>query len=587
MENSSNQLKEIKTEEKENMTSSKYNNSKELLIKLLKEKLDSRIIKLEKRHKTHISIMKLTTGTIDEITEWTVNANKQIREKLKKDKEKSSTQLKQTKLKPKNSIPMSSKTYTKTKTPLRMKTSKSFFIQEDTKKDLNRTSKSNKSFINKNTSSKTLGNRTKSFSFLNKEKKKNKQNNLNIYGNGNGNGNEYLRRPSIISNKSSKSNKTSMTSKTPKSKKSIIKVSKNGITPVRRKTPFKKRNVIATESTEIHSMNNIKNLSTSQSKENYIKSSEIINSKIDMHQKAMEELNMNMMESAIQKDDLLNNDDPLLVAPLSDLDFPNFKLSNSNTLKSSISEKETYKFNFEKIFNDKLYKKISDYLSLIDLIQFKNISKNFNKLFFVYISNKLKEDKIFFINKKKNLDENNIPENLSFKDFVISKGSTKAIKLLNEQSLNHLFYEDSPADNERLIIYRIFFQLINHPYKYIPKDKKEEFWEKCKNYFSNEIKGKTGELLQKALDDKMIDIEGDNLYKLYKLVENDLDKVYPTYYSKICGTTGLFSFFIKDILDFVGISNDEKINSKAYWTYTKIIDSLENKINHIKSLKNI
>lgn len=181
----------------------------------------------------------------------------------------------------------------------------------------------------------------------------------------------------------------------------------------------------------------------------------------------------------------------------------------------------------------------------------------------------------------------NIPENLSFKDFVISKGSTKAIKLLNEQSLNHLFYEDSPADNERLIIYRIFFQLINHPYKYIPKDKKEEFWEKCKNYFSNEIKGKTGELLQKALDDKMIDIEGDNLYKLYKLVENDLDKVYPTYYSKICGTTGLFSFFIKDILDFVGISNDEKINSKAYWTYTKIIDSLENKINHIKSLKNI
>lgn len=583
MENSSKQLKEIKTEEKENTTNSKYNNSKELLIKLLKEKLDSRIIKLEKRHKTHISIMKLTTGTIDEITEWANNANKQIKEKLKKDKEKSSTQLKQTKLKPKNSVPMSSKTYTKTKTPLRMKMSKTFLIQEDSKKDLNRTSKSNKSYINKNVSSKTLGNRTKSFSFLNKEKKKNKQNNLNIYGNGN----EYLRRPSIISNKSSKSNKTSMTSKTPKSKKSIIKVSKNGITPVRRKTPFKKRNVIATENTEIHSMNNIKNLSTSQSKENYIKSSEIINSNIDMHQKAMEELNMNNLESAIQKDDLLNNDDPLLVAPLTDLDFPNFKLSNSNTLKSTISELETFNYNYEKNFDDKLYKKISDYLSLIDLIQFKNISKNFNKLFFVYISNKLKEDKIFFINKKKKLDENNIPENLSFKDFVISKGSTKAIKLLNEPSLNHLFYEDTPADNGRLIIYRIFFQLINHPYKYIPKDKKEEFWKKCKNYFSNEIKGKTGELLQKTLDDKMIDIEGDNLYKLYKLVENDLDKVYPTYYSKICGTTGLFCFFIKDILDFVGISNDEKINSKAYWTYTKIIDSLENKINHIKSLKNI
>jgi len=579
MENSSKNLKEIKREEKENITDSKYNNNKELLIKLLKEKLDSRIIKLEKRHKTHISIMKLTTGTIDEITEWAINANKQIKEKLKKEKEKSSTSLKQTKLKPKNNIPSSNKTYTKTKTPLRMKTSKAFIYQEETKNELNRTSKSNKTY--KNISSKTLGNRTKSFSFINKEKKKNKQNNLNILGNGN----EYLRRPSIISNKSSKSNKTSMTSKTPKSKKSITKVAKNGITPVRRKTPFKKRNVLINENTEIHSMNNIKNLSSSQSKENYTKSSELIKNNIDMHQKAMEELNMNKMESAIQKDDLLNNNDPLLVAPLTDLDFHNFKLSNS--LKSTISEREKFESNFEKNIDDKLYKKISDYLSLIDLIQFKNISKQFNKLFFVYISNKLKEDKIFFINKKKNLDENDIPKKVSFEDFVISKGSTKAIKLLNEPTLNHLFFDDSPPDNERLIIYKIFFQLINHPYKYIPKDKKEEFWKKCKDYFSKEMKGKTGELLQKTLDNKMIDIEGDNLYKLYKLVENDMDKLYPTYYSKICGTTGLFSFFIKDILDFVGISNDEKINSKAYWTYAKIIDSIENKIKHIKTLKNI
>ena len=56
MENSSKHLKEIKTEEKEKetTTNSEYNNCKELLIKLLKEKLDTRIIKLEKRHKMHI-----------------------------------------------------------------------------------------------------------------------------------------------------------------------------------------------------------------------------------------------------------------------------------------------------------------------------------------------------------------------------------------------------------------------------------------------------------------------------------------------------------------------------------------------------
>ena len=53
MENSSKHLKGIKTEEKEKESTinSEYNNCKELLIKLLKEKLDTRIIKLEKRLK--------------------------------------------------------------------------------------------------------------------------------------------------------------------------------------------------------------------------------------------------------------------------------------------------------------------------------------------------------------------------------------------------------------------------------------------------------------------------------------------------------------------------------------------------------
>ena len=95
------------------------------------------------------------------------------------------------------------------------------------------------------------------------------------------------------------------------------------------------------------------------------------------------------------------------------------------------------------------------------------------------------------------------------------------------------------------------------------------------------MNGKTGDLLQKTVDNKNIDIEGDNLYKIYKLANNNLKKIYPSYYSKSCGTTGLFTFFIKDILDFVGISNDQKIQSKAYWTYIKIIGSIEDKLKHL------
>ena len=62
--------------------------NKELLMKLLKEKLDTRLLKLEKRFKTHLSIMKIATEDIKNITNWSIYANKQIKDKLKKDKDK-------------------------------------------------------------------------------------------------------------------------------------------------------------------------------------------------------------------------------------------------------------------------------------------------------------------------------------------------------------------------------------------------------------------------------------------------------------------------------------------------------------------
>ena len=566
---------------------SSYDKNKELLIKLLKEKLDTKLCKLEKRHKNQISIMKLTADSVKNITNWSINAYKQIKEKLRKDKEKQNLQSKQSKSKKRDPMSITGKTsFLKTKTPIRMKNPKSLTIEDPKIDATNRTTK-NKSLIGSKTV-KTMGNRTKSFSFLTKDKKKSiiitkkSSNNLNVVGN------NYLQRPSVISNKSNKSNKTNLTSKTPKSRKSIVKVSNKNVTPVRKKTPFKKRNNASERGDSVHSTNNIKNLSRNQSKQNTTLSE--INIKKNEQNKTMQELNINKMESALQKSDLLDNNDPLLVAPITDSDFYlNGKLSATNSEITDVGKIQAFTFNInmEKNIDDKLYSKISDYLSLNDLIQFRNISKYFYKLFNIYMINKLHNNKELFIKKMNNFDKNNIPPKLTFKDFVLSKGCIKAIKLLNQPTLNHIFNEESAPNDDRLVIYRIFFQLINHPYKNIPKNNKEEFWTKCQNYFSNEINGKTGELLQKIIDEKMINLEGDNLYKIYKLTENNLNKIYPNYYSKICGTTGLFVFFIKDILDFVGISNDEKIQSKAYWTYEKIIESLDNKINHIKQFEKI
>ena len=582
------------TQISQNTSTTKYENQKELLLKLLKEKLDARLCKLEKRHKNHQAIIRSTTEDIKIINDWAINANKQIKEKLKKDKDKDKEkQMSQAKrkntIKKKDSI-SSKSSFLKPKTPLRTKFTKSFVL-EDNKTDMsrNRNTNTNKTPTSSKTV-KTLGNRTKSYSFINREKRKTNPNYNTISNKPSNNlttvGNTTLRRPSVISNKSNKStksNKTSAYSKTPRSKKNSIKMTNKNGTP-RKKTPLKRKNILGEKSESNHNnnSNNIQNISLTQTKDNAIKS-EII--KKEEKNTKKEDINMNKMESALQKDDLLDNNDPLLIAPITDLDFyPNGKISSNNTINSDILELEKihqFKYNIENIINDRIFNIISDFLCINDLLEFKSISKYFNVLFKKYIILVLEKDKKYFIEKKNSLDNQNIHDNLSINEFSLSKGSIKAIKLLKEPNMNSLFFEDLPPNDDRIIIYRIFFQLINHPYKYIPKDKKEEFWKKCQNFFSVEINGKAGELIQKSVDEKNIDIGGDNLYKIYKLVYKNMNKLYPSYYSNICGTTGLFTFFIKDILDFVGISNDEKIQSKAYWTYTKIIDSIENKINHM------
>ena len=541
-----------------------HDKNKELLIKLLKEQLDTKLCRLEKKQKNYDTIMKLTKKEVKNITEWSINANKQIKEKIKKDKEKQIFQLKRSKSKKKEIITIFGKTSRlKAKTPLRSRNTKPFILQ-NTKTEINKNPK-NKSLFNSKTV-KTLGNRAKSLSNLVRDKRK-----LNANNNKNQNNLKLLKSPSVLSIKSNKSNKTNLI----KSKKNITKINNKSITPVRKKTPFKKRISPSDKAESIHSKEK-ENIGTSET----IKKNE--QSIMDI-----EELNLNKMESALQKEDLLNNNDPLLVSPITDSDFfHNRRISSTNIVISDFENMHAFNFNLEKNIDDKIYSTISDYLNNDDLIQFKNISKSFHKLFNIYIINKLEKEKLFFVNKKNWFYKNELPPKLSLDDFTLSKGGMKAIKLLNEPSLNHLFNEDSIPNDDRLIIYRIFFQLINHPYKNIPKDKKEEFWKKCQNYFSHENNGKTGEILQKIVDEKMINIEGDNLFKIYKMTENNLNKIYPNYYSKICGTTGLFTFLIKDILDFVGISNDQKVQNKAYWSYVKIIESIDNKIHYLKKLGN-
>ena len=544
----------------ENKKREEINKNKELLISLIKQKLENRLSRLERRNKMHLSLISVTTQTIKDITEWSININNQIKEKHKK----SNKTLTQNKTKKFDKIEIRSNTRKqsyRSKTPLRSRTTKTFITEETKALTINRKfSKSNKFFNLSNTKSEKLfDTKTKSNSFIIKKKKRKtinyNYNNLNIET-------DLLKRPSIISNKS---NKTTTTKK-----------NKNMETPIRKKTPFKKKN-----------LNDKSNLSIKLSENKSFEN--IINSRTVKRVKKKKD-DITKMETELQKGEFLTNNDPLLISPITDLDFFNNKknenndINNINSLILDKKEKEKIKTLFNNI-DEKIYSEISDFLNMDDLIHFKNISKHFHKLFNIYIVKYFQKDIIYFNKKLENINinkENSPPERKTLNEFTISEKCIKAIQLLNEPSVNQFFYEKTSVDENRLIIYRIFFQLIKHSIINIEKDKKEIFWEKCKYYFSHENEGKVGELLQKILDEKKINIEGNNLYKIYKLVYKDLDKIHPKYFLNFCGTTGLITFFIKDILDFVGISNNKEIEENAYWTYTDIIEELNKKIDYLK-----
>lgn len=82
-----------------------------------------------------------------------------------------------------------------------------------------------------------------------------------------------------------------------------------------------------------------------------------------------------------------------------------------------------------------------------------------------------------------------------------------------------------------------------------------------------------------------IDFSNENIYKLNNLIKGKEVKMHPNYYNKICGTTGLIIFFIKDVLDYCGILTDSK--KTPYRIYTNclhVFEALNKKKTKIKQI---
>ena len=155
------------------------------------------------------------------------------------------------------------------------------------------------------------------------------------------------------------------------------------------------------------------------------------------------------------------------------------------------------------------------------------------------------------------------------------------MELLQDQRYSKVFTEVSlsPKD-EVVLIYKIYFQL-TYPKEaghLIKKGNKSDFWNFVHHHFIDN-NDKIGNCVKEDL--KKCDFSMENLYIINRLL-TDQSKFTPNYYTKLCGTSGLFVFFLKDILEWAGIICEKKANPyKAISLYDYSIDYLTTLLKNI------
>ena len=270
----------------------------------------------------------------------------------------------------------------------------------------------------------------------------------------------------------------------------------------------------------------------------------------------------------------------------------NSEALNSNYQSSTIKNKQI-NIDFGQYINsndgDEIAKLIASFLDKQTKYNFFSCSKKLVNNLFLELNdtyNKIIEmNKISSINsieeeinkiknqfKGENLDSNKY-------SFQLSKGSMRAIQILDNEIYNNIFKskELNPPLDKIILIYRIFFQLINQEeINEIVSDKK--FWEEARIYFLENDDNKIGYFIKDNISE--FDFTNENIYKLKKLTKGYEEKLKPTNYEKICETTTLFTFIIKDALEYCGIIyNKEKNNPGITISYLEFI---REKLNDIK-----
>ena len=316
-------------------------------------------------------------------------------------------------------------------------------------------------------------------------------------------------------------------------------------------------------------------MSTSRPIKNYKKNSEIKADLFDIQEQIKKvENTINYTEKFAHKKSISGHS--------ADLIRNNFIKNNSKILKKKLVNK-IKTFNI-KPYLEKMGEKCKEcIIKFCDRNDILNLIKS-NKKFFIsnYINylNRLTNDFESKNTKELNKIKENHKEELEkeIPEFHFSRGSIKARNLLDDPLYYGVFYNEELSGEMRkiIIIYRILCQIFKLDNLIDIKDD-NIFWNKFCVWFLNEgNKGLGNFLFEKS---KEFNLDEDNIAKIEKLAKKYKKIITPSYFSKICMTTGLITFYLKDVLEYIGVIYDDRTPIK------RVYINLEKELKKIDKLK--
>jgi len=219
-------------------------------------------------------------------------------------------------------------------------------------------------------------------------------------------------------------------------------------------------------------------------------------------------------------------------------------------------------------------------LSSLALDVLKKKLSGFNNAFDLYIGQTI-DNRISTLEAKYSKEELEAP----LKNFELSRGCSKALGLLDEELYLRVFTNPVPEKtlDEIVIVYKLFCQLLNME-DYVQIKDNKIFWEKMSKFILDNKGNKLSDFCVRCV--LKFNFDNKNIFKLKELAKDKAENLKPAYYSKICGTTGLFVFLIKDTLEYCGAIEDKKTppsRIKSNYLYAKtIFDGINKFINFLE-----